>query len=81
MTAAAAVPVLASAGSNGVLFAVAVGIVVVLVLLGAFWWGSRRVARRRRPVADPTGADRADARADRDSWTTPDERGGGGPGR
>ena len=42
-------PALASAGSNGVLFAVVIGVVVVAVLIGAFWWGSRRVARRRRP--------------------------------
>ncbi|MFC8954263.1 DUF6479 family protein [Streptomyces sp. NPDC057101] len=63
-------PALASAGSNAVWFAIAIGAVVVLLLLGAFWWGSRRVARRRRPVGDPT---QAAGRAGRDSWTTPDD--------
>ncbi|MFJ9574912.1 DUF6479 family protein [Streptomyces sp. NPDC101191] len=72
MTALAAVPALASAGSNGVLFAVVIGVVVVAVLLGAFWWGSRRVARRRRAAAGPVPVD---ARAERGSWTTPDDQG------
>ncbi|GAA3398715.1 DUF6479 family protein [Streptomyces roseoviridis] len=70
MNALATAPVLASAGSNAVLFAVVIGVVVVALLIGAFWWGSRRVARRRRPVGDPTRAQRAGG----DSWTTPDDR-------
>ncbi|GAA3506924.1 DUF6479 family protein [Streptomyces showdoensis] len=74
MTAYAGFPTLASAGSNGVLFAVVIGVVVVAVLLGAFWWGSRRVARRRASAAD---ASRADTRAARGSWSTPDGRDGG----
>ncbi|MFF7176916.1 DUF6479 family protein [Streptomyces sp. NPDC008121] len=65
----AAAPALASAGSNGVLFAVLIGAVVVILLLAAFWWGSRRAARRRRPVGDPT---QSQAGAGRDSWTTPE---------
>ncbi|MFF8609702.1 DUF6479 family protein [Streptomyces sp. NPDC015346] len=60
---------LAAAGSNALLFAVAIGVVIVGVLLAAFWWGSRRAARRRRPVGDPT---QTNARHGRDSWTTPD---------
>ncbi|MEU2117529.1 DUF6479 family protein [Streptomyces sp. NPDC016459] len=63
-------PALASAGSNGLWFAVAIGAVVVILLLAAFWWGSRRAARRRRPVGDPTAAS---GRSGRDSWTTPDD--------
>ncbi|MFJ3583594.1 DUF6479 family protein [Streptomyces sp. NPDC090127] len=63
-------PALASAGSNGVLFALVIGVVVVALLIGAFWWGSRRVARRRRAVGDPT---QANAQPGRDSWTTPDD--------
>ncbi|MFG3343563.1 DUF6479 family protein [Streptomyces sp. NPDC048018] len=74
MTDLAAMPVLASAGSNGVLFAVVIGLVVVALLVGAFWWGSRRVARRRRPVGDPT---EAGTKAGRDSWASPDDRGAG----
>ncbi|GGT85792.1 MULTISPECIES: DUF6479 family protein [Streptomyces] len=60
---------LAAAGSNALLFAVAIGVVIVGVLLGAFYWGSRRAARRRRPVGDPT---QANARHGRDSWSTPE---------
>ncbi|MER5309316.1 DUF6479 family protein [Streptomyces sp. NPDC002773] len=62
-------PALASAGSNAVWFAVAIGAVVVILLLAAFWWGSRRVARRRRSVGDPT---QAAGRPGSDSWTTPE---------
>ncbi|MFJ5709440.1 DUF6479 family protein [Streptomyces sp. NPDC093105] len=63
---------LASAGSNALGFALAIGVLVVALLLGAFWWGSRRVARRRRHLGDPT---RTQPRAPRDdSWSTPDER-------
>ncbi|MFF5973315.1 DUF6479 family protein [Streptomyces sp. NPDC012769] len=70
-SATASVPVLASAGSNAVVFAIVIGVVVVAVLIGAFLWGSRRVARRRRPVGDPTQAHGRRGRDD--SWTTPDE--------
>ncbi|MEU9851690.1 DUF6479 family protein [Streptomyces sp. NPDC047974] len=66
-----AAPSLASAGSNALGFALVVGLIVVALLLGAFWWGSRRVARRRRPVGDVT-APRPGAPRD-DSWSTPDE--------
>ncbi|MFG2872459.1 DUF6479 family protein [Streptomyces sp. NPDC048338] len=60
----------AAAGSNALFLAVAIGIVVVGVLLASFWWGSRRVARRRRPVGDPT---LAKPQPGGDSWTTPDD--------
>ncbi|MBT2442957.1 hypothetical protein J7E93_23180 [Streptomyces sp. ISL-36] len=71
-----AAPALAAAGSNALLFAVAIGVVIVGVLIGAFWWGSRRVARRRRPVGDPTRTQtppQPPAEPGRDSWSTPDD--------
>ncbi|MFD5323546.1 DUF6479 family protein [Streptomyces sp. NPDC127092] len=46
----AALP-LAASGTPSLLM-ILVGLVVVLVLLGAFWWGSKRVARRRRPTGE-----------------------------
>lgn len=67
-----AAPALASAGSNALGFALVIGLIVVAVLLGAFWWGSRRVARRRRSVGDTTAAQPGAPRDD--SWSTPDER-------
>ncbi|MFD8013775.1 DUF6479 family protein [Streptomyces sp. NPDC058955] len=68
----AAVGVLASAGSNALVFALVIGVVVVALLLGAFWWGARRTARRRRSLGDPT---RTLPQAPRDdSWSTPEER-------
>lgn len=83
MTGIAALPVLASAGSNAVLFAIGLGIVVVALLIGAFWWGSRRVARRRRPAGGPVPTDTrsTDTRAGSDSWKTPDDPDTRGSGR
>ncbi|MFF9852505.1 DUF6479 family protein [Streptomyces litmocidini] len=78
MTGIAASSVLASAGSNAVLFAVGLGIVVVALLVGAFWWGSRRAARRRRSDVDPL---HTDAGAKRESWTTPEHPDHDGSGR
>ncbi|RKE22991.1 DUF6479 family protein [Streptomyces sp. TLI_171] len=50
-------------------FAVLVpALIVVVLIIGAFVWGSRRVARRRVPPPQPGPAkDRAE------SWSTPDE--------
>ncbi|MEU2543907.1 DUF6479 family protein [Streptomyces roseolus] len=67
-----AAPSLASAGSNALTFGLVIGLIVVALLIGAFWWGSRRVARRRRAVGDPTASQPGAPRDD--SWSTPDER-------
>ncbi|MFD5555373.1 DUF6479 family protein [Streptomyces sp. NPDC127068] len=47
-----------AAGAPSALPIVLVGIAVAAVLLGGFWWGSRRVARRRGPAAQPARARR-----------------------
>lgn len=46
------------------------GVVVVVLLVGAFWYGSRRSARRRAP-ARPVEQNPV-ARGREDSWQTPD---------
>ncbi|MER5737668.1 DUF6479 family protein [Streptomyces sp. NPDC002262] len=62
---------LASAGSNALGFGIVIGLVVVALLIGAFWWGSRRVARRRT-TGDATRVQPGAPRDD--SWSTPDEQ-------
>jgi hypothetical protein len=47
-----------AAATSSALPIVLVGIAVAAVLLGGFWWGSRRVARRRGPDAQPAPARR-----------------------
>ncbi|MFB6526215.1 DUF6479 family protein [Streptomyces sp. NPDC056399] len=60
---------LAASGSPALLLLL-IGVAVAVLLIGAFWWGSRRVARRRASVGvgQPPAAE-----ARRDSWTAPDE--------
>lgn len=48
----------------GAAWATGVGVVVVVVLIGAFWWGSRRAARRPMPPREP--------QARSDSWHEPE---------
>ncbi|CAL9335594.1 DUF6479 family protein [Streptomyces sp. enrichment culture] len=63
---------LAASGSPS-LFLILVGVVLVLLILGAFWWGSRRAARRKSP--GPTGptAQPPAAATRENSWDTPDD--------
>ena len=49
----------------GAAWATGVGVVVLVVLIGAFWWGSRRTARR--PVPPVVRQARSD------SWHEPEE--------
>ncbi|MCX5409775.1 DUF6479 family protein [Streptomyces sp. NBC_00335] len=63
-------PLAAEASSS--LFLIIAGVMVVVLLIGAFWYGSRRAARRTDPVARP--ADQNPQAATRqDSWQTPEE--------
>ncbi|MEU9109282.1 DUF6479 family protein [Streptomyces xanthophaeus] len=55
------------------LLMIIIGVVVALLLIGAFWYGSRRSARRRAP-ARPAQQNPV-ARARQDSWETPDDDG------
>ncbi|MFC9585609.1 DUF6479 family protein [Streptomyces yangpuensis] len=67
-----------AAEARGALFLILAGVVVVVLLIGAFWYGSRRSARRRAPArsADQNPV----ARGREDSWQTPDGGvGGRGP--
>ncbi|WP_392896883.1 DUF6479 family protein [Streptomyces sp. LN699] len=64
-----------AADAQGSLYLVIAGVVLVVLLIGAFWYGSRRNARRAAP-AQPTEQPPA-ARGREDSWQTPDEAAGG----
>ncbi|MGW2584278.1 DUF6479 family protein [Streptomyces virginiae] len=59
-----------AAEGQGALFLMFAGVVVVVLLVGAFWYGSRRSARRRAPARpveqNPVALGRED------SWQTPD---------
>ncbi|MFF3214260.1 DUF6479 family protein [Streptomyces sp. NPDC002886] len=59
-----------AAEATSSLLLIIVGVVVALLLIGAFWYGSRRSARRRAP-AQPAQQS-PEARARQDSWQTPD---------
>ncbi|WP_030775065.1 DUF6479 family protein [Streptomyces sp. NRRL F-2664] len=59
-----------AAEGQGSLFLILAGVAVALLLIGAFWYGSRRAARRRAP-ARPAEQNPV-ARAREDSWQTPD---------
>ncbi|GHE64785.1 hypothetical protein CP980_32430 [Streptomyces vinaceus] len=59
-----------AAEGQGALFLIFAGVVVVVLLIGAFWYGSRRSARRRAP-ARPAEQNPV-ARGREDSWQTPD---------
>ncbi|MGW1727615.1 DUF6479 family protein [Streptomyces sp. NPDC002306] len=65
---------LAVAG-QGAFFLILAGVVVVALLIGAFWFGSRRSARRGAPVG-PAEQNPA-ARRRENSWQTPDGDVGG----
>ncbi|WP_030758911.1 MULTISPECIES: DUF6479 family protein [unclassified Streptomyces] len=60
---------LAASGSTS-LFLTAAGVLVAALLIGAFWYGSRRTARRRDPGARPAEQS-PQAQARSDSWRTP----------
>ncbi|MEU9039913.1 DUF6479 family protein [Streptomyces sp. NPDC048352] len=66
---------LAASGSPSLLLILA-GVVVAALLIGAFWYGTRRVAARKDPGALPSDQSAA-ARARQESWQAPDERGAG----
>ncbi|MEU9420901.1 DUF6479 family protein [Streptomyces sp. NPDC051000] len=60
-----------AAEGQGSLYLVIAGVVLVVLLIGAFWYGSRRNARRAAP-AQPAEQNPA-ARGREDSWQTPEE--------
>ncbi|MFF7498147.1 DUF6479 family protein [Streptomyces lavendulae] len=62
---------LAADGSSS-LFLIVAGVVVVVLLIGAFWYGSRRAARRADPGARPVDQN-PQAAMRQDSWQTPEE--------
>ncbi|MFE2474847.1 DUF6479 family protein [Streptomyces sp. NPDC059389] len=64
-----------AAEGQGAFFLVFAGVMVVVLLIGAFWYGSRRSARRRAP-AGPAEQNPV-ARGREDSWRTPDGDSGG----
>ncbi|MFE4632336.1 DUF6479 family protein [Streptomyces sp. NPDC056773] len=59
------------------LLLIIIGVVVALLLIGAFWYGSRRSARRNAP-AQPVQQNPA-ARGRQESWQTPDDGAGQTP--
>ncbi|MER5407459.1 DUF6479 family protein [Streptomyces sp. NPDC002769] len=63
--------VLAADGSSSLPLIVA-GLVLAALLIGAFWYGSRRTARRQDPGAGPAEQN-PQAAARKDSWQTPDD--------
>ncbi|MCX4579920.1 DUF6479 family protein [Streptomyces sp. NBC_01571] len=63
--------VLAADGSSSLPLIVA-GLVLAALLIGAFWYGSRRTARRQDPGAAPAEQN-PQAAARQDSWQTPDD--------
>jgi flagellar basal body-associated protein FliL len=63
---------LAASGSPS-LFLIVVGVVLVLMILGAFWWGSRRAARRQSPGPSGPTAQPPTAASREASWDTPDD--------
>ncbi|WP_314250806.1 DUF6479 family protein [Streptomyces kutzneri] len=63
-----------AAEGQGALFLMFAGVVVVVLLVGAFWYGSRRSARRRAPVR--SAEQNPVARGREDSWQTPDGNAG-----
>ncbi|MEU9415087.1 DUF6479 family protein [Streptomyces sp. NPDC051000] len=61
-----------AADASSSLFLLVAGVVVAALLIGAFWYGSRRSARRKDPGAAPMDQS-PQAAARQDSWQTPDE--------
>uniref|UniRef100_A0AAU2K1U7 DUF6479 family protein n=1 Tax=Streptomyces sp. NBC_00049 TaxID=2903617 RepID=A0AAU2K1U7_9ACTN len=66
-----------AAEGQGALFLTLAGVVVVVLLIGAFWYGSRRSARRPAPAR--SAEQNPVARGREDSWQTPDDDAGQGP--
>ncbi|MEV6578602.1 DUF6479 family protein [Streptomyces sp. NPDC051582] len=62
-----------AAEGQGAFFLIFAGVVVVVLLIGAFWYGSRRSARRRAP-ARPAEQNPV-ARGREDSWQDGDTSG------
>ncbi|MFE5490645.1 DUF6479 family protein [Streptomyces virginiae] len=67
-----------AAEGQGALFLILAGVVVAVLLIGAFWYGSRRAARRRAPARSVD--QNPVARGREDSWQTPEDEGAGGHG-
>ncbi|RSS57940.1 hypothetical protein EF912_12390 [Streptomyces sp. WAC07061] len=65
-----ATPVLAADGTPALLL-MAVGVLVAALLVAAFWYGSRRAARRKDPGARAVDQN-PQAVARRNSWQEPD---------
>ncbi|MGW3634543.1 DUF6479 family protein [Streptomyces sp. NPDC005122] len=61
--------VFAADGSSSLPLIVA-GLVLAALLIGAFWYGSRRTARRKDPGTGPADQN-PQAAARQDSWQTP----------
>ncbi|WP_435975589.1 DUF6479 family protein [Streptomyces sp. Qhu_M48] len=61
------------------LFLILAGVAVAALLLGAFWYGTRRTARRRAPVRPGQQPPAAQRRAQ--SWETPENDPDGGDAR
>ncbi|MER6200441.1 DUF6479 family protein [Streptomyces sp. NPDC001586] len=57
------------------LFLILAGVMVAALLIGAFWYGSRRSARRRAPAQPGQQPSEAQQRAQ--SWATPENDQGG----
>ncbi|MFB7172395.1 DUF6479 family protein [Streptomyces sp. NPDC056254] len=60
-----------AAEGQGALFLIFAGVAVAVLLIAAFWYGSRRAARRRAP-AGPADQNPV-ARGREDSWQTPED--------
>ncbi|MEV7830925.1 DUF6479 family protein [Streptomyces subrutilus] len=67
-----------AAEGQGSLFLIIAGVVLVALLIGAFWYGSRRNARRGAPARPAEHNPVAQSR--QDSWETPEgDESGRGP--
>ncbi|WP_326593112.1 DUF6479 family protein [Streptomyces sp. NBC_01294] len=66
----ASAPLAATASSS--LFLIIAGVIVAALLIASFWYGTRRVARRRDPGARPAEQS-PQAQARQDAWQTPDD--------
>ncbi|MGW7437640.1 DUF6479 family protein [Streptomyces sp. NPDC054849] len=66
----ASAPLAATVSSS--LFLIIAGVIVAALLIAAFWYGTRRLSRRRDPGARPAEQN-LQAQARQDSWQTPDD--------
>ncbi|MGW5851034.1 DUF6479 family protein [Streptomyces sp. NPDC055254] len=62
---------LAASGSSS-LYLIIAGVAVAALLIAAFWYGSKRTARRKDPGARPVDQN-PQAQARQDSWHTPED--------